>query len=339
MLEKTDKKYARERKHLAFPFELVKDKLSLVASQITEQAQAFDPAIEGYVSYICDTSGKRIRPALAILAGDATGETTDDHLKLGTILELIHLATLVHDDIMDGADTRRGEPTASSKWGNSLSVLLGDCLFAHALTLSTEFDDAELSRKIARAASDVCTGEIIQTQRRFDLNLKVSEYYKIIEMKTAALFAVATELGARLSGASEEIQANLHDFGLKLGTAYQIYDDCLDLVGDEKVVGKTLGTDLEKGKLTLPLLNLIREATDAQKAKLNKLLLQNEPLETSVLAGIADYEGALEGALDEARDLLESAREDLVGLDESDYRRALIQVTHYIDSLLDDCRQ
>lgn len=337
MLDETDTRHSREKKHLAFPFELVREKLSLVASKITEQAQAFDPAIEGYVSYICETSGKRIRPALAILAGDAIGETNDDHLKLGTILELIHLATLVHDDIMDGADTRRGEPTASSKWGNSLSVLLGDCLFAHALTLSTEFDDAELSRKIARAASDVCTGEIIQTQRRFDLNLKVSEYYKIIELKTAALFAVATELGARLSGASEEMQANLHDFGLKLGTAYQIYDDCLDLVGDEKVVGKTLGTDLKKGKLTLPLLNLIRDATATQKTKLNKLLLQNEPLETSVLAGIADYEGALEGALDEARDLLRGARENLIGLEDSDYRRALVQITDYVDSLLDDC--
>jgi octaprenyl-diphosphate synthase len=154
----------------------------------------------------------------------------------------------------------------------------------------------------------------------------------------AVAIAVATELGARLSGASEEIQANLHDFGLKLGTAYQIYDDCLDLVGDEKVVGKTLGTDLKKGKLTLPLLNLIRDATEAQKAKLNKLLLQNEPLETPVLAGIADYEGALESALDEARELLKGAREDLVGLDESDYRRALLQVTEYVDSLLDDCR-
>ena len=338
MLQKTDDQHAREKKHLAFPFELVKEKLSRVAEQIANQAKAFDPAIEGYISYICDTSGKRIRPALAILIGEATGGATDDHLKLGTTLELIHLATLVHDDIMDGADTRRGEPTPSAKWGNSLSVLLGDCLFAHALTLSTEFEDAELSRKIARAASDVCTGEIIQTQRRFDLNLKVSEYYKIIEMKTAALFAVATELGARINGASEEIQKNLYDFGLKLGTAYQIYDDCLDLVGDEEVVGKTLGTDLEKGKLTLPLLNLIRDATDPQKAKLNKLLLQKEPLETSVLAGIADYEGALESALDEARDLLKGAREDLVGLDDSDYRRALVQVTDYVDSLLDDCQ-
>ena len=337
MLEKSQNNHTREKKHLAFPFELVKDKLALVADQISAQAQAFDPAIEGYISYVCDTSGKRIRPALAILAGDATGESVGDHLKLGTILELIHLATLVHDDIMDGADTRRGEATASAKWGNSLSVLLGDCLFAHALTLSTEFDDAELSRKIARAASDVCTGEIIQTQRRFDLNLKVSEYYKIIEMKTAALFAVATELGARLSGASEEVQASLYDFGLKLGTAYQIYDDCLDLVGDEEVVGKTLGTDLAKGKLTLPLLNLIRDATETQKAKLNKLLLQDEPLETPVLAGIADYEGALESALDEARELLEGAREDLVGLADSDHRRALVQVTDYVDSLLDDC--
>ena len=339
MLDNSDTEHLNERTHLAFPFELVKDKLSQVAEQIAAQAQAFDPAVEGYISYVCETSGKRIRPALAILAGGATGGTTDDHLKLSTILELIHLATLVHDDIMDGADTRRGEPTASAKWGNSLSVLLGDCLFAHALTLSTEFGDSEVSRKIARAAADVCTGEIIQTQRRFDLNLKVSEYYKIIEMKTAALFAIATELGARLNGTSEETQANLYDFGLKLGTAYQIYDDCLDLVGDEEVVGKTLGTDLKKGKLTLPLLNLIREATETQKAKLNKLLLQDEPLETSVLAGIADYEGALESALDEARELLAGARASLVGLEESDYRQALVQVTNYVDSLLDDCQK
>jgi len=152
-----------------FPFELIRSELTSVETAIREQAKAFDPAVEGYVSYVCDTNGKRIRPALSLLAGGTTGEMTPDHRKLGVILELIHVATLVHDDIMDNADIRRGIPTASSKWGNSLSVLLGDCLFSHALMLASEFDDPNINRMIARASNDVCTGEIIQTQRRFDL--------------------------------------------------------------------------------------------------------------------------------------------------------------------------
>ena len=115
------------------------------------------------------------------------------------IIELIHLATLIHDDMLDGAEKRRDQPTANSRWGNHISVLLGDCLFAHALDLATSFDDAEISRTIARAATAVCTGEIFQTQRRFDLNLSLADYYRIIEMKTAALFGAAAELGAALN--------------------------------------------------------------------------------------------------------------------------------------------
>ena len=217
-----------------------------------QQARTFDPAVEGYVSYACESSGKRLRPALALLAGGATGEINSSHLDLAVVLELIHAATLVHDDIMDGADKRRGQPTANAKWGNAISVLLGDCLFAHALKLSTNFPNGEISRRMASAASDVCSGEIIQTQRRFDLKLSVADYFRIIEMKTAALFAAASELGAFINEASPEIISAMKTFGLRFGTAYQIYDDCLDLAGNEENAGKTLGTDLRKGKLTLP---------------------------------------------------------------------------------------
>jgi octaprenyl-diphosphate synthase len=154
-----------------FPFGLVKGHLTGIEAHIRAQARAFDPAVEGYISYVCDTSGKRIRPALAIMAGGACGDVNDGHAKLGTILELIHIATLVHDDIIDGADIRREVPTANAKWGSALSVLLGDALFAHALMLASEFDDNSISRKIARASAQVCTGEIMQTQRRFDLRL------------------------------------------------------------------------------------------------------------------------------------------------------------------------
>ena len=227
-----------------FPFELIREDLQVVEAAIRDQAKAFDPAVEGYVAYVCQTAGKRIRPALALMAGGATGGKNAHHTRLSVILELVHIASLVHDDIMDGAATRRGMPTAAAKWGHSLSVLLGDALFAYALELATDFEDVEVCRQIARASRDVCSGEILQTQRRFDLNLSVPDYLKMIEMKTAALFSAASELGAFLSEASPELITGMKTFGRRLGTAYQIYDDCLDLCGEETKAGKTLGTDL-----------------------------------------------------------------------------------------------
>ena len=321
-----------------FPFHLVRADLECVEAAILDQARAFDPGVEGYVSYVCRTSGKRIRPALAVLAGGATGGTHEGHTRLSVILELVHIASLVHDDIMDGADIRRAQPTAVAKWGSSLSVLLGDALFAYALELATEFDDSHVCRTIAKASRDVCTGEILQTQRRFDLNLSVEDYLRMIEMKTAALFAAAAELGARLNHQSDAMQAALRDYGLKLGTAYQIYDDCLDLVGDEKTVGKTLRTDLARGKLTLPVLYLLMNATDTQKQKLNSMLLKGEPMDTAILASIADYEGAVDRAVKFAQGLLASALEDLVGLAASPHKQALEDIVGYLHSLLDQCR-
>lgn len=321
-----------------FPFHLVRADLEKVEASILEQARAFDPGVEGYVSYVCKTSGKRIRPALAVLAGGATGGTNEGHTRLSVILELVHIASLVHDDIMDGADIRRGMPTAVAKWGSSLSVLLGDSLFAYALELATDFDDTHVCRTIARASRDVCSGEILQTQRRFDLNLSVPDYLKMIEMKTAALFAAASELGARLNHQPENVQQALKDYGLKLGTAYQIYDDCLDLVGDEKTVGKTLRTDLARGKLTLPVLYLLQNATEQQKQKLSRMLLKGEPMDTTILASIADYDGAVERAVKFAQDMLTDARSNLICLSASPHKQAMEDIAGYLHSLLDQCR-
>ena len=322
---------------LAFPFELVRDQLRAVDEYIGGQVRAFDPGVEGYVNYVCEISGKRIRPALVLLSGGAVGEVDVDHVKLGSIVELVHLATLIHDDIMDGADVRREMPTANAKWGSSLSVLLGDCLFARALELAASFEDTAISRLVSAAATAVCEGEILQTQRRFDLNLTRADYFRMIEMKTGALFAVACELGARLSGASAEVQEGMREFGMKVGTAYQIYDDCLDLVGQEEIAGKTLGTDLTKGKLTLPVLNLISSATEGQREKLNRRLLQKEPIDVTVLAGIADYDGAIERAVDTGKTVLDDARALLVGVAECPYREALEHVVSYLDTLLEGC--
>jgi octaprenyl-diphosphate synthase len=321
-----------------FPFDLIRGDIRLVEESLASQVRTFDRALEGYVSYVCGSTGKRIRPALAILAGGATGGAGEAQVRLATILEMIHVATLVHDDIIDGAEKRRDLLTANAKWGNGISVLLGDCLFAHALMLSTEFEEKRVARKIAHASSQVCTGEILQTQRRFDLQLSKADYFRIIEMKTAALFEIACELGAMLNGADEGTCANLAHYGRNLGTAYQIYDDCLDLVGDENSVGKTLRTDLEKGKLTLPILNLLEAATEKQREKLCHLLVQKEPFDLSALANIADYEGALERAVDHATSLLREARQNLIGLADTPYSQALEQITFFLDDLLDQCR-
>ncbi|WP_353565168.1 polyprenyl synthetase family protein [Haloferula sargassicola] len=322
-----------------FPFDLVRPHLEKVEASIRDQVRAFDPAVEPYVSYVCNTSGKRIRPALSILVGGAFGDLAEDQRKLGVILELIHMATLVHDDIIDGAVTRRMVPTANAKWGNGLSVLLGDALFSHALALATEFDDITICRKVGKASREVCEGEIVQTQRRFDLSLTKADYYRIIEMKTGALFAAATGIAAALSGADEETEHRLYHYGLRLGTVYQIYDDCLDLVGTEEKVGKTLRTDLEKGKLTLPILNLLESASESQRTKLNKRIIEQQPLDLSVLVGIAEYEGAIESAVDTACDMLEACRADLSGLPENDYTAALHQITRFLGTLLEKCRR
>ena len=316
------------------PFALIEDELSKVEDVLRSQVRDFDPGVEPYVSYICDTAGKRIRPALSILVGGATGSISDSHLKLGTILELIHMATLVHDDIIDGATTRRSVPTANSKWGDGMAVLLGDALFSHALMLSTEFDDLVLSRAIASASRDVCQGEILQTQRRFDLTLTRNDYFTIIEMKTGALFAAATDLSAYISGVSPETRAAMNDFRMKLGAAYQIYDDCLDLVGSEDQFGKTLRTDLEKGKLTLPMLYLLEEAGDTQREILQKRIIQQEELDLTVLAGIAEYQGAIGRSLDYATALLREASERLSLLEESAYRQALSEMLNFLLKLL-----
>src|SRR5205823_6658156 len=149
--------------------------------------------------YALDSGGKRMRPLVALLAGAATGRVTNEHLDLAVIVELIHLATLIHADIIDDAERRRRPPTINARRGNALSVLLGDSLFAHALDRSTRFDDAGVSRAIARATGDVCSGEIIQTQRRFDLHLAIEEYFRSIELTAATLFAVAADRAARLN--------------------------------------------------------------------------------------------------------------------------------------------
>ncbi len=317
---------------------LVQHQLDEVEAQITRQATAFDPAIEGYVTYAVGSRGKRLRPLLALLSGGATGGVTPGHIDLAVIVELIHVATLVHDDIMDEAERRRSQPTVNARWGNSLSVLLGDCLFAQALNLSTNFDNAEISRAIARAARDVCSGEIIQTQRRFDLHLAIDDYLRIIKMKTGSLFAVAAELGAAINGADADTIRSMKVFGLKFGAAYQIYDDCLDIAGSEKATGKTLGTDLRKGKMTLPVLTLLKNTPAVEREHCCELILDGRSDEIAALMKMASADGALSASLDAGQELIRDAQCNLVGHAPTEYSDALIQLCDALHDLFEQLR-
>jgi octaprenyl-diphosphate synthase len=315
-------------------FDLINKHLYTVEERIKSQSREFDPAVEGYVAYACETSGKRLRPALALLSGGATGHIGPHHIDLAVVIELIHAATLIHDDIMDDADLRRGKPSANARWGTAISVLLGDCLFAHALKLATGFPDAEISRRIASAASEVCSGEIIQTQRRFDLKLAIPEYYRIIEMKTAALFAVAGELGAFINESPPESIAAMRQFGRFLGTAYQIYDDCLDLSGSEEKAGKTLGTDLRKGKLTLPVLLLLKNATPAEHQHLCEIIVRSDHDDFGTLRRYVREAGCLKAAADSAAALVGEAQDQLLSLPRNRYRDGLADVCDSLRALI-----
>ncbi|MEP7016136.1 MAG: polyprenyl synthetase family protein [Verrucomicrobiota bacterium] len=323
---------------LAQVAQLVKPHLDAVETRIAQQAAEFDPAIEGYVMYAVGSRGKRLRPLLALLAGGATGEIKPGHVDLAVIVELIHIATLVHDDIMDEAERRRGQPTVNARWGNSLSVLLGDCLFAHALTLSTNFENPAIGRAIARTAATVCSGEMIQTQRRFDLKLAVDEYLRIVEMKTGSLFSAAAELAALISEAEPNVIETFKKFGTQIGTAYQIYDDCLDLAGSESATGKTLGTDLIKGKFTLPVLNFLRSASELERERCCRLVLEEKIEEMTELLKNGATNGALNESIATGSDLIREAQGALDGITANPYADALFALGDALRDMFDQLR-
>src|SRR5258707_164435 len=245
-----------------------------VADRLAAQIHAFDSEIAPYAQYALTSQGKQLRPALVALSGAATGQINDNHTKVAVIIEMVHLATLVHDDVVDEAELRRARPTLTANWGNEISVLVGDCLFAHALKLAASFPTPEICRAVAAATNTVCSGEILQTQCRKNFELSRAEYFKVLSMKTGELFALSCDLGAFLTGAAPGQRAALRQYGLALGTAYQVYDDCLDLFGSEASVGKSLGTDLVNGKMTLPVLVALERSGVADRATLEKLIGQ-----------------------------------------------------------------
>ena len=247
------------------------------------QLAAFEPEIRTMADYCIDTSGKRIRPALVFLSGWRGPQAISPELvRVAAVVELVHLATLVHDDIMDGAEVRRSRRTAAREYGATAAVLLGDALFAHALNLATQFPTTEICSAVSESTRRVCAGEIVQTLRRGSTNVTRADYQRIIDLKTAELFRVSCLLGAKLAGFAPDYVDAVSRFGRHLGIAYQIYDDLADFFGEEKRIGKTLGTDLASGKLTLPLLVLIERLPAAEGAELTGEILGQKPVQPAL---------------------------------------------------------
>lgn len=252
---------------IAEPMRPLLDELSVF---MDGQVAAFEPEIRHLIDRCLRKQGKRIRPLLLFSSASPINESNrPDLITAAAVVELVHLATLLHDDILDGATLRHGDVTLNTIHGDSVAVLVGDALFSQALKLAAGFPTTDICRLVAQSTRRVCAGEISQTFARGNIGLSIRDYFRMIELKTAELFAVACEIGAMLSGQTPAQVAGARDFGRYLGTAYQIFDDAADFLGDETKIGKTLGTDLGNGKFTLPLLLLWEQASRPERQQLN----------------------------------------------------------------------
>jgi octaprenyl-diphosphate synthase len=288
------------------------------------------PFVQQLVDHCSDFRGKRLRPALLLLSGQACGPLGPSHPVLAAVVEMIHTATLVHDDILDEAMIRRHAATINAEWGNEAAVLLGDFLFTHAFYLASSLESTLACRWIGRATNLVCEGEMQQVHSRGNFDLDEETYFTIIRGKTAELTAVSCRLGAHYTGASEPVVEALENYGRNLGVAFQIADDVLDIWGDERTTGKSLGTDLEKQKLTLPLIRLLSVAPPATAERVRALLAEARPESRRVLRGDLEAAGALDYAWDAACQYAARARENLDLLAESEAKSVLRMMAHHV---------
>jgi octaprenyl-diphosphate synthase len=287
-----------------------------------------------FVRALCDTvrsyRGKMLRPALLLLSGKAAGKLSPAHHTLAAVVEMVHMATLVHDDVLDQADERRRRPTIAALSGNTAAVLLGDFLISHAFHLCSGLHNQYASRRIAAATNTVCEGEMLQNAQRGNLDLTEGEYFEIIARKTGVLTAVCCELGAKFSGADDGTVSRMQAFGQAVGTAFQIVDDLLDIGGDAGEVGKTLGRDLAVGTLTLPVIHYLASVPRGQGDKFRAALGCGHPPDRCELAVTLEAAGSMEYALSAARRLVFDALDELAPLPAGEARQSLSALTEFI---------
>ncbi len=276
------------------------------------QVERFEPEIREMAAYCLETSGKRLRPSLVFISGwQGEGVVNDALVRAAGVVEMVHLATLVHDDIMDVAEIRRNRRTASREYGPDAAVLLGDALFSQALHIAAQFPTTEVCRLVSESTRLVCSGEIMQTLRRRDTGISREDYYRIIDLKTAELFRASCVLGSSLAGYPAAFVQAANDFGRHLGIAYQIYDDLVDFLGEEKRIGKTLGTDLASGKLTLPLMILLERLPAGEREQVLTALHGGKPLPLAAEAARMKELGIAAGVVAAIEDELTQAEEAL----------------------------
>jgi octaprenyl-diphosphate synthase len=279
--------------------------------------------------HIVGGGGKRLRPMLHVLAARAAGYAGDAHVELAAVIEFIHTATLLHDDVVDGSDLRRGRKTANAAWGNAASVLVGDFLYSRSFQMMVELDRMEVMRILADTTNSIAEGEVLQLLNIGKAETDEAAYMRVIERKTAVLFAAATQLGGVLAGLPEDQCLALRRYGMQLGCAFQIADDLLDYVSDADTLGKNIGDDLAEGKPTLPLIYAIQRSTPMQAEILRNAITSQRLAALDVIVAAIRSSGALDRTRARAQTHADAAHAALETLPPSKYRDALAGLADY----------
>ena len=288
--------------------------------------------INQIADHIISAGGKRLRPMLVVLAGQATatrGRTGADHHQLAAIIEFIHTSTLLHDDVVDESDLRRGRSTANAIWGNAASVLVGDFLYSRSFQLMVELDRMEVMQVLADTTNRIAEGEVLQLLHVRNPDTDEAAYLRVIERKTAVLFAAGTRLGALASGADAATQQALYDYGMNLGYAFQIADDVLDYTADAADLGKNLGDDLAEGKATLPLIHAMAGSDAATRERLRAIVQDGDSTSMPEVLAAIHATGGLDYSRRRAMDYAVAAEAALAGLPESEALAALRGLARY----------
>ncbi len=313
---------------------LVADKLDQVEQECRRNLRSDVGVIDEAGRYIADGGGKRVRPILLLLSSQLCGYRGDRDVLFASVFEFIHTATLVHDDIIDEADLRRGRGSLNSRWGNGLTVLLGDYLYIKSMNMALEADDIEIIRILAGITLKMIEGELIAHRRRWDIDINEREHLEIIRRKTACLFSGCSQVAAVLSAAGPEKVQALTDYGLNLGMAFQLIDDLLDFTADERVLGKPVASDLKEGKLTLPLIYLLERGDPTERAMVQTVLEERDfrTVGRDEIVVLLRQAGTLERTRDLALSYARHARESLDLFDDCPAKEALQALPDFVVS-------
>ncbi len=304
---------------------LAADDMAAVNQLINAQLQSDVALVSGLGMYIVNSGGKRIRPLLAVLSARALGYQGQDHIHLATIVEFIHTATLLHDDVVDESLLRRGEPTANAEFGNAASVLVGDFIYTRSFQLMVGLGKMRIMQILADATNIIAEGEVLQLMNCNDPDTTEQSYMQVIYSKTAKLFEAATQLAAIITEQPPEVESALKAYGMHLGTAFQLVDDVLDYSADSDTMGKNIGDDLAEGKPTLPLLYAMQNGTESERTLIRSAIENGDGLEhLDEILAILKRTDALAFTMTRARSEADKAIANLQVLPESEYKHALV---------------